>query len=277
VNRFAGDSSPDSDFRSDDPRPDDETRSENDRLDRPAGATGPTGDHSSESAAHAAATFERRAQIIEYIDGAMIAAVARAFEATLRESPALARDVERARCLRALVSTLPRVAAPESVRRYTATLASLPRAAATPSATPEQYLSALPRRAAPTALRDSVLAAIRRERVNVEVARERRAFRPSFRTWAPMAFAAAVLVGVTTWLFESREVAAPRRAGARTFIFEVSTLRPGEQTVSLRSTGSPQRGDSSRSEASRGGISSADPTLVPPSFAASDRDAGGGR
>lgn len=246
-------------------------RSEQDRFDRAGESSGGRGD-----AADSAARL-RRAQIVEYIDGAMSVAAARVFEATLRESPALAREVERARCLRALVSTLPRIAAPESVRRYTATLASLPRAASTQNATPEQLLLALPRRVAPVGLRDSVLAAIRRERVVVEVARERRAFRPSFRTWAPMAVAAAVLVGVTTWLFESREVVTPRRAGARTFVFEVSTLRPGEQTSGFRSSGVPRTDASVRRDISGGGRSSIDPTLVPPSFAASDRDAGGGR
>lgn len=276
MNRFADDRSPENE-----PRPDDEIRSANDRLDRSAS---PAGDRSdpAEPAAHESATLERRALILEYVDGAMTLAAARAFEATLRESPEWTRDVERARCLRALVSTLPRVAAPESVRRYTANLAKLPRAAATPSATPEQYLAALPRRVAPTALRDSVLSAIRRERVIVEVARERRAFRPSFRTLAPMAVAAALLVGVTTWLFESREVSVPRRAGARTFLFEVSTLRPGEQSIAYRWTGSSRSDEASRGELSPSptfgsGISRVDLTLVPPSFAPSDRDAGGGR
>lgn len=188
--------------------------------------------------------FLRRGRIVEYVDGGMDPAAVQSFEAELRRSPELRREVERARCLRALVSTLPRVEAPETVRRFTARLSVAPRHAA--ASTVADFLSAAPLRSAPFGLAGRVLDAIRRERRIVETARSRRAYRPTLRLLAPTALAAALLIGVTIWLSDRRPTRPTRPEGARSFVFDVVVARPGVAVPNA--------------------AAAVDPTLLPPAF-----------
>lgn len=196
--------------------------------------------------------FVRRGRIVAYVDGAMDVAEARVFEAEILRDPALAQDVERARCLRALVATLPRAAAPELVRRFTERLTESSRRASGSALGVADQLASVPLRAAPVDLRARILESIRRERSIVETARSRRAYRPSLRLLAPAAIAAALLVGVTTWLVEMRPTRPERPLGARRFVFDIVTVRPGVASGAPSAVG--------------------DPTLVPPRALSRDEE-----
>jgi hypothetical protein len=97
-----------------------------------------------------------------------------------------------------------------------------------------------------------VMSVVRAERAIEAVAVARRVYRPSRAQWMPMLAAAALLLSVTTWLFESRATRPARAKDGRTFVFDLAISRPGQITSGVV----------------------LDSTLVPPSFASRT---GGGR
>jgi hypothetical protein len=142
-----------------------------------------------------------------------------------------AAAVARARSLRRVLASLPRVAAPPAVRAYGRSLAALrgPDAVALPPAA--RLVASLPRRAAPAGFADRVVAGVGAVRIERAEAVRVRAIRPSLTLVLRSALAAALLVAATLTLANREPRAAAGRsasAGAR-FHFEIASLRPGDR------------------------------------------------
>ncbi len=169
--------------------------------------------------------------IVEYIDGGLSAEDGRRFESMFECVPDLRSRVERARCLRTLVATLPRVPAPESVRLFTQRMAGFAHASQRASATHarsvsgiEATLGLLPRRSAPQGFADRVLGGIHAERARTALAARRRAYRPSGAELLRAAVAALLLLGVSSTLLSGRSA---HRVGSFRFASDFNVVRPG--------------------------------------------------
>lgn len=157
----------------------------------------------------------RSALVVALIDGQISRQDGDRLKAWLESDSAFREEVERARCLRALVSTLPRVGPPAHVQAYTDRLAHLfaQRRANSGRSSLETVLGALPHRSAPAGIADAVLAQVRAARASRALADRRLS-----RRRAVMGIAATVLAGATGTLFSSRSA---RSKSGRRFSFEV--------------------------------------------------------
>lgn len=160
--------------------------------------------------------FETRSSlVVALVDGQVSRQDNERLKIWLDSDSSLREEVERARCLRALVSTLPRIAPPAHVQAYTDRLAHLfaERRANAGRSSLETVLGALPHRSAPAGIADAVLARARAARASRVLADRRLS-----RRRAVMGIAATLLAGATGTLFSSR---AMRSKSGRRFSFEV--------------------------------------------------------